>query len=66
MNYYKKQLDRVQTDGEFAPPFKVGDSKWMDLNKESAQALREWLDERFPKPEVFINLEDVPDKKSEL
>jgi hypothetical protein len=80
MKHYKEQLSRVQTKGAYRPTFKIcsgsGDTKWMDLNQESAQDLREWLDERFPREKTFMDmvqekysmmkLEDVPDKKSEL
>ncbi len=70
MSYYEKQLNKIDTKQKFNPTFKItsveGETKWMDLNKESAQALREWLDENYPIEPKFINLEEVPDKKSEL
>jgi len=66
MSYYKDQLKRINTKQEYAPTFKInsveGDTKWMNLNTESAQALREWLDENYPAP--TIKLEEVQDKKS--
>jgi len=66
MSYYRNQLNKVVTKSEFPPKFKItsvgGDTKWMDLNTESAQELREWLDENYPRP--MIKLEEVQDKKS--
>ena len=67
--YYKRQLEKVDTKNEYPASFKVtspnGDTNWMNLNEESVNDLREWLDERFPVvPKVMIKLEDVQDKKS--
>ena len=68
--YYKDQLNRVDTKGDYSPSFQIksekGDTKWMGLNKESAQALREWLDENYPIPDKFIQLESVRDRKSRI
>ena len=51
MSYYRDQLNRVDTKGDYAPSFQIksekGDTKWLALNKESAQDLREWLDENY-------------------
>ena len=66
MSYYKDQLNRVDTKGDYNPKFKVtsegGDTKWMDLNNESVKELREWLDENYPP--VMVTLESVVDRKS--
>jgi len=69
MSYYKDQLNRIDTKNEYPASFKVtsdtGETKWMNLNPESVQDLREWLDEQFPVvPKVMIKLEEVQDKKS--
>lgn len=52
MSYYRDQLDRVGTESQYKPTFKVssinGDTNWMDLNKEAVKDLREWLDECYP------------------
>ena len=70
MSYYRDQLNRVDTKGDYNPSFQIksekGDTKWMGLNKESAQDLREWLDENYPIPDKFIQLEEVQDRKSNL
>jgi hypothetical protein len=70
MSYYRDQLNRVDTKGDYSPSFQIksekGDTKWMGLNKESAQDLREWLDENYPIPDKFIQLEEVQDRKSEM
>jgi hypothetical protein len=67
-NYYKDQLNRVDTKGDYDPSFQIksekGDTKWMGLNKESAQALREWLDENYP--QETIKLEEVQDRRSDF
>jgi hypothetical protein len=64
--YYKKQLSVINIKGQYAPTFQVksegGDTKWMNLNTESASELREWLDENYPAD--MIKLDDVPDRKS--
>ena len=66
MSYYTDQLNRVNTKQEYPPTFKInsveGETKWMNLNQESAQELIDWLMENYPK--TMIKLEDVPDKKS--
>jgi len=55
MNYYENQLSNVNTKSEFAPKIKVnsgegnGETKWMDVNKESAEALVKWLTANFIK-----------------
>ena len=52
-NYYAEQLARVNTNSEYAPKIKVfseeggKDTNFMNLNKESAQALIEWLKTNF-------------------
>ncbi len=64
--HYKRQLARVDTKSPYAPTFQFrstgGDTQWMSLNQDSANELREWLDEQFP-PQM-IKLEEVEDKKS--
>jgi hypothetical protein len=64
--HYKRQLDRIDTKNQYAPTFQFksmgGDTQWMSLNQDSANELREWLDEQFP-PQM-IKLEEVEDKKS--
>ena len=52
MNYYEKELSRIVTTTEYAPKIKVTnpqgeDTKYMDLNPESAKALIEWLQTNF-------------------
>ena len=51
-NYYSGQLERVDPKGEYPATFQVksekGDTKWMNLNRESAQTLVDWLYENFP------------------
>ena len=55
MDYYKDQLSRVNTKGEYKPRFKVcsdkenlnADTKWMELNDESANELVKWLKENY-------------------
>ena len=54
-NYYKYQLSKVKTDGEYPATVKIssinsddnGKTNWMDLNKESAQVLVDWLTEKY-------------------
>ena len=51
-NYYKDQLNRIDTKSIYAPTIKVSDSngistKYMDLNDESANELVLWLKENF-------------------
>jgi hypothetical protein len=42
-DYYKSQLNNVDYHTEYPPTFKIrgknGETKWLDLNKESAEAL---------------------------
>lgn len=51
-NYYRSELERIDTAGQYAATFKFSDelqqTKNMSLNPESAAALRDWLEERFP------------------
>jgi len=56
MNYYTDELNKVKPNAtEFAPTIKVfangngQDTKNLSLNKESAEALIEWLKEHFVK-----------------
>ena len=46
-SYYTAQLGHVNTGGEYPPKIKItsdnGNTHWLDLNAESAQALAEWL-----------------------
>ena len=51
-NYYKDQLNRIDTKSEYAPTIKVSGSngistKYMNLNDESANELVLWLKENF-------------------
>ena len=52
-NYYQNELNQVNTESSFAPKMKVwsgeghGATKTLDINKESAQVLVEWLTENF-------------------
>lgn len=51
-NYYRSELDRIDTAGEYAASFQASDEKGrtknLNLNHESAAALRDWMEERFP------------------
>ena len=54
MNYYKEQLEKIHVKEEgFSPKVKVyangsgEDTNFLDLNKESAAILIEWLQENF-------------------
>ena len=50
-NYYKNQLNRIDTKSEYAPSIKISSNgistKYMDLNDESANELVLWLKENF-------------------
>lgn len=47
--YYQDQVNKIVTTGEYKPTIKIfgqngeGDTKHMDLNKDSAQVLIDWL-----------------------
>lgn len=46
MSYYKRELDRVDTNSESPAKFKFqgnDSTKWLDLNNESAKDLIKWL-----------------------
>lgn len=49
--YYKDQLNKVKIDPIYAPTLKIssvtGQTKWMDLNKESATEIVKWLTANF-------------------
>jgi hypothetical protein len=55
INYYKGQLAGVKTDGEYASTIKIHsaeggqDTKFMNLNKDSAEVLVKWLTEKYIK-----------------
>ena len=59
--YYQKQLEKVEVNKtEFAPNIKVfangngEDTKYLSLNKESAEVLIKWLTDNFiNKPTIF-------------
>ena len=65
MSYYKDQLEKIETKGEYKPSFKIthpnGETKWMELNMESVKDLREWLDYHYPiqTGNVLIPLEET-------
>lgn len=67
MSYYKRQLEKLGRKDGFGPSFKfmspTGDTNWMDLNPDSAEALREWLDEQFPQKNELVNLGDLTDEQ---
>jgi hypothetical protein len=51
MGYYESELKKIKK-GEYAPTFKVWDgfgnqTKCIDINKESAEALVAWLKNNF-------------------
>lgn len=52
-NYYKNELNKIDFEGDYAPTFKIksggtdSETKWMDLNRESAQILSDWLKANF-------------------
>lgn len=68
MSYYKDELNKVDTKGDYSPSLQIrsekGNTKWLGLNKESVQALREWLDENYPTEMVMLG--DIEDRKSEM
>lgn len=47
MNYYQRQLDKVNTTGQYAPSIKIcsdtGNTNYLDLNSESILDVIEWL-----------------------
>jgi hypothetical protein len=52
INYYQKQLNYIDTDGEYPAKFQFHDAKgsktnFMDLNTESANVLINWLKSKF-------------------
>ena len=52
LNYYQKQLEVIDTKNEYAPTIQIKDAngdktKWLDINKESAQDLVVWLQNNF-------------------
>jgi len=53
MNYYSDELKKINVESQFAPNVKIisgegnGSTKWMNINKESAEALVKWLTENF-------------------
>lgn len=56
-NYYKDQLNRIKIDTVYAPSIKIhgnngeagNETKYMNLNKECAQVLIDWLTDNFIK-----------------
>jgi hypothetical protein len=51
-SYYSSQLERIDfTKNDYAPTFKInhthGSTNNMDLNKESAADLKQWLEANF-------------------
>lgn len=53
-SYYKTQLNRINLDSVYAPKIKIrggvdGETNYIDINKESAQALVDWLTVNFLK-----------------
>jgi len=48
--YYKRELNRVETAGDYTAKIKITDgrhsTRHLDINKDSAQALVDWLKER--------------------
>lgn len=52
-SYYKTQLNKINLDSEYAPKIKISgdgsETNHIDINKESAQALVDWLTENFLK-----------------
>ncbi len=51
-NYYADQLSKIDFKADYAPKFKVtdahgNDTKWMDLNSESIDAILKWLNKEI-------------------
>lgn len=51
-NYYEEQLNKIDFKSDYAPKFKVTDAKgnetkWMDLNAESIEAILQWLNKEI-------------------
>lgn len=50
-NYYKNQLNQIKIDPIYPPNIRIHASglgtNWMDINKESAKELIEWLNTNF-------------------
>ena len=52
MSYYKRELEQIDTKNQYAPTVQIKDAngnktKWLDINKESAQDLVVWLQNNF-------------------
>lgn len=54
-NYYKDQLGKIVLDKTYAPQIKITslntETKWLELNEESASEIRNWLDKNYPAKE---------------
>lgn len=51
-SYYKNQLERIDTTSDYAPIVVISDAKGdktkhLNINKESAQVLIEWLTDNY-------------------
>ena len=50
-NYYKEELKKVDVSTEYSPTIKIksvnGETKWLELNKESVNELISWLSENY-------------------
>lgn len=60
MNYYEKELSRLQTNGNYPVNIRLTDgrgeqTKYMDLNAESVPVLIKWLTENYIKGTPFID-----------
>ena len=53
IRYYKDELEKIDFEGDYVPIFKIksggteSETKWMDLNEESAKILINWLQANF-------------------
>jgi len=55
-NYYERELSVINTHSHYSPKIKLrnvdndepAETKWIDLNKESAQAIVDFLKKNFP------------------
>lgn len=52
-SYYSEQLAKIKIDKKFSPTIKIisndTETKWISINKDSANELRKWLDINYPK-----------------
>lgn len=50
-SYYKDQLSKINCNGMYSPSFQFrdedGQTKWMNLNQDSATILIKWLKQNF-------------------